>query len=1392
MRLLKSLVLATSVVPFLIACGGGGGGGGAVTSAAPQPSFTPTPTPTPTPPPAPASSQVTVSGVVVAGLAECDVELENLSSNLIVSDGSGTDGQFVLTAPADPGVYILSASNCEYEDELTGERVTGASFRTGLVLSDSDANGTIRINLSPISEMSLRGAIERAGGVNNLSASLLSEEIGRFATLFGGLSFDPAVADPIIATDRNSDRTNSSGERFGLVLAAISGAGDVNSVMTDLLAEYDAVTGTLSEDGVALLLDGALTFENSGRSAATLPAPEVLAPLTANGEVSGTAPEFTGEGDVIAARRDELLLVDLKTFFFDADDIITRVVAAGLPDGFSVSEGVLSAVPSQVQQADLTLTAFDGRGNAVSGRLTLEVTENVTTPPTPDPNPDAESPTVTFSPAVITLDAATSVTSVLDAQDNVGVTSGPNVSCTNGGMFSNNVFTAPSSDVDVQVVCTAGARDAAGNEGTATLIANVNGVTQLPPPPSDTESPRLAFIPNVVSLDARASTFSNLSASDNIGVTSGPSVVCTNGGMFADGVFTAPQTEGDITSICTATASDAAGNTGSVTLTATIRGSGLSDTTAPVLAFSPNTLIVESNTSRDSVLNANDDVAITLGPVVTCTNGGTWSNNRFTAPDTETDITSVCTAMASDAAGNTGQATLQVSVNGVPDTGDTTPPVLTFTPNTLTVESQSVQTAALAASDDIAITSGPAVTCTNGGTWANNLFTAPVTETDITSVCTATASDAAGNTGQATLQVSVTAVPDSEDTTSPVVSFSPNTLTVGSESVQAVTLVASDDVAITSGPNVTCTAGGEFENNQFTAPRTTRDITSVCTAVAQDAAGNQGQAILTVAVTGQPSPPAGEFNTLFDTRAKASRFLSVASFGGNSDDLDALVGTRAERWLDTQFAKPHRSYLDRTQAQIAAYGGDLRFAGSHRVVFWDDVIAGDDPLRNRMTFALSQIVVASEMTLVNDPRRMAFYMDAIGQNAFGNYRDLLDDVTYTPAMAQYLTYLGNMRGNPETGRMPDENYAREILQLFSIGINELNMDGTVKLRGDGTVIETYTNEDIVGLARVFTGLTFNESGGAIGDRFATRLLMTTQGHSNLEKSFLGSTIPANTLGDPSIDQAIDIIFAHPNVAPFVSRQLIQRFTASNPEPAYVERVANAFETGTFVAPDGTRYGSTGRGDLEATLAAILLDESQHDDPLEMTDLTDIGKVREPVLSFIHWARAFEVSPPVSAIEDLLIFGTQDPVQGLGQQAFAAPSVFNFFRPGFIPDGTEAGERDLTMPEMQLVDGALRSGYVNFMTTFVMGTSRKRLTDNQDNFLPNLSVIIPLVEDSGALIEYLDELLLYGRMTDQTRQNIREVNDNVPIRGDRVDEDRFKRAQLAVLVAVTAPEFSVQQ
>ena len=287
----------------------------------------------------------------------------------------------------------------------------------------------------------------------------------------------------------------------------------------------------------------------------------------------------------------------------------------------------------------------------------------------------------------------------------------------------------------------------------------------------------------------------------------------------------------------------------------------------------------------------------------------------------------------------------------------------------------------------------------------------------------------------------------------------------------------------------------------------------------------------------------------------------------------------------------------------------MLFANTLTNLFIDEAIAGDDQLRQRMVFALSEIIVVSSNSDLDDyPESMAYYVDILSDNAFGNYRDLLKEITYAPAMASYLTYLANEKGDPEMGRVPDENYARELLQLFTIGLNELNQDGSVKLSG-GQPVEIFDNDDITGLAKVFTGMSvkgsefydlFNDCNTRNDcPQFYQPLEVFADFHSDLEKEFLGLTIPANTAGVQSIDMALDEIFSHPNVAPFVSRQLIQRFVTSHPQPAYIRRVANAFDAGRFTLPDGTVVGTSRRGDLKATLAAVLLDNNALREPANL-------------------------------------------------------------------------------------------------------------------------------------------------------------------------------------------------
>ena len=525
------------------------------------------------------------------------------------------------------------------------------------------------------------------------------------------------------------------------------------------------------------------------------------------------------------------------------------------------------------------------------------------------------------------------------------------------------------------------------------------------------------------------------------------------------------------------------------------------------------------------------------------------------------------------------------------------------------------------------------------------------------------------------------------------------------------------------------------------------------------------------------------------------RFYSTATFGAREAQINQAQDIDAATLLRAQLDAPRRAYLPRVRALYDSYDGNGRRNRAHTSVFWADAIAGDDQLRQRMVFALSQMLVASDRPMANKPRAMAFYMDALGEHAFGNYRDLLEAVTYTPAMGAYLTYRGNRKGDERTGRTPDENYARELLQLFSIGLVELNMDGTPKTGSDGEAIETYGNDDILGLARVFTGLD-REKGADnknLSDADYRPMVIYEDRHSPLEKSFLGTTIPAGTATAESIDLALDAVFEHPNVAPFVSRQLIQRFTASHPEPAYVRRVASAFEAGRFVAANGTGFGTGERGDLEATLAAILLDESQFRDPGDIRTTTDLGKVREPVLNFVHWARAFDVSPVTPENEWTLLYNAGDSSEWLGQMPFASPSVFNFYRPGFVATGTESGDRGLTIPEFQILLSGNRSGWANTMSRYAFDDTGS--PDNSvDSLKPDYSDELELAGDPEALAEHLDTLLLGGEMTDDTRAAIEEVVAAIPVRTNTVEnteQDEFRRVAAAVTVATTAPEFMVR-
>ena len=532
----------------------------------------------------------------------------------------------------------------------------------------------------------------------------------------------------------------------------------------------------------------------------------------------------------------------------------------------------------------------------------------------------------------------------------------------------------------------------------------------------------------------------------------------------------------------------------------------------------------------------------------------------------------------------------------------------------------------------------------------------------------------------------------------------------------------------------------------------------------------------------QPPAPDPSYSIIAD-EASAQRFLSVATFGGTRDEIAALVGRDAADWLADEFAKPASPYTEQV-LPFVTFDTDQTFNARadrphHSDLFWEAMIGADDQLRQRMLFALSQIIVVSEVNL-RQVHRHATYMDALYENAFGNYRDVLYDVTYTPTMSDYLTYRGSRKADANTGRLPDENYAREILQLFSIGLVELNPDGTPRLVG-GESVETFDNDDIVNLSRVFTGMQFDLSRDPEWLTWTVPLVHNANAHSPESKVFLGVNIPENTDGATSVTRAIDGIFAHPNVAPFISRQLIQRFTLSSPPPAYVARVASAFETGSYTADNGRAFGTGVRGDLQATLAAVLLDET-------LFGAATDGKLREPVLRFAHLVRALEMSNIDAAVENRLRDASATGVS-LGQHPFRPPSVFNFYRPGYVAPNTESGAAGMTAPELQIVNGATSVGYINFVGDYIFDRTP---SGGNESFTPNYAPFDALADDPAGLVRFTDDLLTGGRLPTADFDEMVAVIDSMPLRSESLDADRRKRAQVAIYLIAASSAFAVVQ
>lgn len=535
-------------------------------------------------------------------------------------------------------------------------------------------------------------------------------------------------------------------------------------------------------------------------------------------------------------------------------------------------------------------------------------------------------------------------------------------------------------------------------------------------------------------------------------------------------------------------------------------------------------------------------------------------------------------------------------------------------------------------------------------------------------------------------------------------------------------------------------------------------------------------------------------NSAPPTAVEAARFLSQATYGPTDVEISRVRASGYSQWIDQQMVMPaptgHSAYLE---ARLA----DLRVGNATATLnpadfyysYWGQAISGPDQLRQRVKLALSEIFVISLTDTNIDTRGAGSYYDMLGANAFGNFRTLLEQVTLHPMMGVYLTWLGNQKEDPATGRQPDENYAREIMQLMTIGLYELNLDGTTKTDNSGRLIPTYTPDDISGLAKVFTGysyfspnpttVTFSGRNLPV-DAKVRPMIPYPQFHSTSGKAFLGVVIPASTTADPAGDLriALDTLFNHPNVGPFIGRQLIQRLVTSNPSPAYVERVARVFNDN----------GRGVRGEMSAVVRAILLDDEARS--ATAANGVNYGKVREPVIRMANWARAFGAT---SQSGDWMIPSTSANTS-LGQSALTSPSVFNFFRPGYTPPNTRVGAAGLVAPEFQIVDEVTVAGYLNTMQATINAGIGQTVNGARD-VLPNYAAEIALANDPNALADRMDLLLMNGRMSSTTRTRIVQAVSavNVPTAAGTAQTTALtNRAKLAIYMTMASPEYLVQR
>jgi uncharacterized protein (DUF1800 family) len=612
-----------------------------------------------------------------------------------------------------------------------------------------------------------------------------------------------------------------------------------------------------------------------------------------------------------------------------------------------------------------------------------------------------------------------------------------------------------------------------------------------------------------------------------------------------------------------------------------------------------------------------------------------------------------------------------------------------------------------------------------------------------------TAPDNIVGLGSVTVRATSNANPAKSDTavvtlTNPVpalTSITPSTLGLGSFQI---TLNGTGFVSTSSA-----TFGGQAMQVTYVTP-------TMLTAI-----GNAPQVgTVTVMVT-NPAPGGGTSNGLNvtvttsgtpESSAAAVRFLEESSFGPDMENVNQVQETGFDTYLQNQFASTVTPYPDPRPNDSV---------DNVQQTFFLNAIAGGDQLRARTALALNELWVVSANT-VNDPLGYTNYLRALSRDALGNYQNVMTDVTLTPAMGNFLNMVNN--DAPPPGEHANENYAREFMQLFCLGLNQLNPDGTPVLDGSGNPIPTYTQNDVMDLGRVFTGWTFPPTPGKPAQNhnpqfYGGPMVAVESLHDSGQKTILGQTIPAGGSAEQDLAAAVGIIFNHPNVGPFVAKQMIEHLVTSNPSPAYVQRVATAFNTGTF-----NSYGSGKRGDMQAVVAAILLDpEARRGDNPGTVVVTD-GKLREPVVLIASIARAVHAKADAG--------GLANWSSNMSQDIFNPATVFNFFPPVNPIAGTT-----LNGPEFAIFDtntSLARDNFINAVVYQALGQNTKL------DFSPVITA-----GTSDQMVAWLDTLFLHGSTPTQMKQIILTAVAAVD------PTDTTGQAQAAIYLYLSSSMYEVQ-